>query len=401
MMDVRRIILRASLTCLALTGLSAIALIFFPFTGLVGRFTLSGLVATIVAALCIPFAAWTARDESKWGGLVGVAFLCAQLLLTLVVLWGPVVVPGASGDALLETMLILLFVAPFAIVGARELGRRPLAGGTAVLTAALGLGLLLTDTWCFTGMFGWPNDPTGERIRIAGFVLLIGGGGIALGLAPPRLGWRRWPQLGAAAALLGTVAALALIVVRLDPASLSWTGAGPWLTWWRAATILIIVGYGVGFANVAMLPPLQGIGLAVQAGTALLAVVAAGLAGLLVALDGDDTIGASFAAACVALVSGGVATALLARFRKTPAMTVGADLVAAIELTCPRCRSREAQPLGDSACRRCGLRFRIAVEEPRCGHCAQLLTGLRSTVCPECGTPIATPVTGNLADAVG
>ena len=37
---------------------------------------------------------------------------------------------------------------------------------------------------------------------------------------------------------------------------------------------------------------------------------------------------------------------------------------------------------------RCGLKFHIRLEEPRCPKCDYLLFMLQSDRCPECGTPV-------------
>jgi hypothetical protein len=62
--------------------------------------------------------------------------------------------------------------------------------------------------------------------------------------------------------------------------------------------------------------------------------------------------------------------------------------LAAIAVTCPRCRSLVNVPPGASACPECQLRFQIQVEEPRCVGCGQWLNGLTADRCPECGRPL-------------
>ena len=65
--------------------------------------------------------------------------------------------------------------------------------------------------------------------------------------------------------------------------------------------------------------------------------------------------------------------------------------VAALETTCPRCRSATRVPLGPSACGVCGLRFRLDVEEPRCLGCGYWLRAIQSDTCPECGRSVREP----------
>lgn len=58
-----------------------------------------------------------------------------------------------------------------------------------------------------------------------------------------------------------------------------------------------------------------------------------------------------------------------------------------IDLTCPRCGSREQIAAGTGRCSACGLRIDITVEEPRC-TCGYLLHRLTGEHCPECGRTI-------------
>jgi hypothetical protein len=71
--------------------------------------------------------------------------------------------------------------------------------------------------------------------------------------------------------------------------------------------------------------------------------------------------------------------------RQGPAESIPGRL--RIELTCPRCRRRQALDTGRGACAGCGLRIEISVEEPRCA-CGYLLHALKGDRCPECGRVI-------------
>lgn len=58
-----------------------------------------------------------------------------------------------------------------------------------------------------------------------------------------------------------------------------------------------------------------------------------------------------------------------------------------VQVTCPRCGTAQALPVGPSHCAHCSLRITVKVEEPRC-VCGYLLYRLKGEKCPECGRPI-------------
>jgi ribosomal protein L37E len=58
-----------------------------------------------------------------------------------------------------------------------------------------------------------------------------------------------------------------------------------------------------------------------------------------------------------------------------------------VQITCPRCGTAQALPVGPSQCAHCALRIAVKVEEPRC-VCGYLLYRLEGEKCPECGRPI-------------
>lgn len=58
-----------------------------------------------------------------------------------------------------------------------------------------------------------------------------------------------------------------------------------------------------------------------------------------------------------------------------------------MEGRCPRCGEGVRLGNGNSACGKCGLKFELLIEEPRCKGCGYLIYGL-ATRCPECGKAI-------------
>jgi len=85
---------------------------------------------------------------------------------------------------------------------------------------------------------------------------------------------------------------------------------------------------------------------------------------------------------------GSLAMAVLARLNRGVFVEESLTPLSDVELTCPRCRTKQRLPLGDSVCSKCSLRINIRVEEPRCVTCGYLLVGAVSNRCPECGTPV-------------
>ncbi len=66
---------------------------------------------------------------------------------------------------------------------------------------------------------------------------------------------------------------------------------------------------------------------------------------------------------------------------------------AVIELTCPKCRTRQTMRGRKQSCSNCNLSIELRLTEPRC-QCGYLLLYVRSGVCPECGKPIASAASG-------
>jgi hypothetical protein len=88
-------------------------------------------------------------------------------------------------------------------------------------------------------------------------------------------------------------------------------------------------------------------------------------------------------------VSGTLAVPILHRISGIRAHEDIQTSVLLLSLTCPRCQRVQQLPVGRSKCAGCGLSFSIEIEEAHCARCGYPLYKLRSSVCPECGTPIS------------
>jgi hypothetical protein len=111
----------------------------------------------------------------------------------------------------------------------------------------------------------------------------------------------------------------------------------------------------------------------------------------------NELLGRATAATSIAAACGTLAILVLARLNRksvTPAVPAG---VKALAIVCPWCTQKQTAPLGASVCAVCGLKFQIAVEEPRCANCDYLLFMLKTDRCPECGLTMNAPAEGTPA----
>jgi uncharacterized membrane protein (DUF373 family) len=91
-------------------------------------------------------------------------------------------------------------------------------------------------------------------------------------------------------------------------------------------------------------------------------------------------------AACATLA---VAVLVSINRRAAPIAKPDPQLIAAMEvqIACPVCHHKQTYGKEGGACAVCGLRVRIAVEEPRCPVCQYSLLMFKGDHCPECGAP--------------
>lgn len=111
-------------------------------------------------------------------------------------------------------------------------------------------------------------------------------------------------------------------------------------------------------------------------------------AAVLLELD-EEIIGRIIAGNAILAALGTVSLPILYRLYGVHNPTTPVSTELKMEMVCPRCGERQTIPAGDSACKKCGLKFRLEIEEPRCPGCGYLLYKLESGQCPECGRAVA------------
>jgi len=387
-MKSRAIALRISLAMLGVTALSGIALAVDQGSGFWAQRLLgTGIIGVIVSGISMPFGALADRPGWRFAGLGGIAFLTVQFALALVLIW----LPGGRQESIAWSMLALFFTVPSLILAGLASPHR--ASRTAVwcalVTAAVALLMQLVDAWT-TGPSAWNSSAWGRGDRIVSwsFCLLVGGLVAALSLlrAQRSFAWRWW-QWATWFGVFATGLAAGLFAVVVHRMNVG----GPEMVsgWFESAITLGAIGLGLGGTNAMSLLRLKG-----HAWTLRMLAVGALMVTLLIAVVMAWTSRGSLlpmlGASIIVTISALLATLVLARFQREPEYAEATSEFASIEVTCPRCRGHETQPLGNSSCKRCGLRYNILVEAPKCAGCGHTLLHLTRNTCPECGRAIAT-----------
>lgn len=125
-----------------------------------------------------------------------------------------------------------------------------------------------------------------------------------------------------------------------------------------------------------------------RATLALIALLATEIT-LVILFEGDgDIFGRIIAATAILAALGMVSLPILYRLYGEHNPTTPESTRLQMEMVCPRCGEGQTISAGDSACRKCKLKFRLEIEEPRCPGCGYLLYKLESGRCPECGREI-------------
>lgn len=383
-MTLRGILLRAMLWSLAFAAVTGVAAVLFGGGYIIARVIGTGVVTAVACGVMLPMAALIDRAKTRPVGLLGMAMVCAEFLMALMLIWDVdklLLGPGAE-DQVSETMVIL-GLSVLAAMGMMPLLPKPrtvVAARTGLIVLAATAVVFLLATWepwsDFREQKCWES---GVAILPLGLLAAVALGGFGYDKG------RHWRWVG----VLASAAALALALTGI------WVGAGSDL-WFVVLCVLISTAIVVAHANLALntpLTPSQRWILAVAIGAT---VVTGVLFDVMIAeekLAQSHFLSNSFdrilAATAIVASCGSLALCVLARMnRRVEFEPVMAELVGVV-IVCPRCRRKQQVHVGGAVCSGCGLRITISVEEPRCPTCEYLLYGLTSDRCPECGSAIA------------
>lgn len=374
------------IAALLLTGVCGILAVLTGSWNIVGRVMLSSFVAAIAAAMMIPIAGWVDDEDTRDAGLWGVALIALQFIFFLGAIW---IDYSDVQWRLLATGFILFPVGwpAIAIIAFKRNKLFTPARITALLTFAVSAAAFLTGIW-------WPTI-TGHtydvdwKLMATGAIIYFYGTIAAIAL----FHWTRpdpypWRWLGFLAALVG--AAIAIIGIWIEAKESN--GALD-----IATGLALFCAHAIFVLNLNLGPSRQA--RYVVLGTNLISFITIALAcGVSISLrghwDNSDT-------PLVRLTGAGVIFTLCATFALIIAarLTRGVNLAPAdalamdslIDLFCPRCKTRQNIPVGDSACKACHLRISIKIEEPRCTGCGYLLYKAPGNQCPDCGLPFTSP----------
>jgi MFS family permease len=368
--DLRKLILRTLLGSLALAAVAGVLAVLFA-NDVVLRVMATGFLTAGAALVMLPLSKWVDRKEKRPAGLFGLAAVVIEFILVLMLIWEVHdVLPGQRdweqlwmtvGSVAAASVGGMLFLAAAGRRDARVAGVAGLAVTLAFFVVAL------IGSWA-------PGQWVGEWWATAWTIALFGAL-LAAALVGVGTGDRRhWRWFGVAAS---AVAAYLLMVE-------TWTRKGDWETF----SLFVAASLYVAYANLILRVPLKPQQRWLLIGTLIAGAATAVLSELIVFGLDDEITTRSTAAVAILASCGTMALAVLARLNRRVDYEPLPREMLNITLVCPNCRKKQSLKLGGAACRACGLRIEVRIEEPRCTECGYLLYMLTSDQCPECGAPI-------------
>jgi transcription elongation factor Elf1 len=366
----RKLILKVLLGSLALAAVAGVLAVLFA-NDVVLRVMATGFLTAGAALVMLPLSRWVDRKEKRPAGLFGLVAVVIEFILVLMLIWEMYsVLPGQRDWE--QLWMTVGAVAAASVGGMLFLvaAQRP----DARVAGVTGLGVTLAFfVAAVVGSWG-PRQLVLELWSTA-WTIAVFGALLAAALVGAGTGDKRhWRWFGVAAS---AVAAYLLIVE-------TWTRTGDWETFSLFAAASLYVAY----ANLIMRVPLKPRQRWLLVASLVAGAATAVLSELIVFGLDDDIVTRSTAAVAILASCGTMAMGVLARLNRRVDYEPLSREMLHITLVCPNCRKKQSVELGGAACKSCGLRIEVRIEEPRCTECDYLLYMLTSDQCPECGAPI-------------
>jgi NhaP-type Na+/H+ or K+/H+ antiporter len=223
--------------------------------------------------------------------------------------------------------------------------------------------------------------------RVLGTTAAVGAASI-LGLASA-IPWerRRWHPVGPAG-MVAVAIALLLVLVAI------WGGASRFAfaeeMFLKAMGVACVIGVALPHVGLLALARLRRSYGWVRRVTIILIVMLTALIAFLIVFEPFEDFWARLTGIfAIGVVCGTIAVPVLHRVSAIRTRDDVRTVELELSITCPRCSETQNVRAGRSKCGRCGLKFRIEIEEEHCASCGYPLYKLMSSVCPECGTPLA------------
>jgi hypothetical protein len=377
-MSLRKFLLRLMLVSLAFSALAGASAVLMAGQDVVWRVVGTGMIAAVGSGLMLVLSLLMDKERSRAAGLLGMVTVVAAFLIGLLLIWDLKFI--FHGDwAIALTLLLILGAAPPAMLFLRIMyaDGGKWAGIVGLTGCAIGFALLLGAIWYgdISGRYG----SIAEDLASSAWVVSLFGALAAGSLAGLGVNVRWWRWIGVVASAAAAIMALVGIWEHLQNGGAAFA----------AVTGVAVI---VAHANLAYLCKLTAGQQWIRWGTVAAVIVTSLLLDVVVFQDyqggGSDYVARSAGAAAIAAGCGTLALLILARLNRKISTRTLPTGVKELTLVCPWCQRKQALPLGSSSCGGCGLKFRIAIEEPRCPNCDYLLYMLNSDRCPECGTLI-------------